>query len=255
VDKIAIPAPYTGSSRAVCKQLRQIHKACGQWPWEFLTGRIPEVLDKDMLAPLVIAVQLVSDNEYGVTLSELTEWLMGQKPDWVLTSNHSADTLDWVMYTHDKRARRRRSTANDENESGRKSSRARKRQHSNNEVVRTPPSCPAQEPRQKKRWAGSTSSTANNEAENGTQLEPYPNPQPEFESESESESETAYVPQSQPEPELDHGMEMDVDDTNPNGNDDGNTNANVNASLNATNIEKIEVRYLYRFPQEQLTMI
>ncbi|KAM0187789.1 hypothetical protein ACHAPI_010939 [Fusarium lateritium] len=234
-DKIAIPEPYTGSSQAVCKQLRHIHKACGQWPWEFLPGRLPEVLDKDVLGPLVIAVQLVSDDGYGVTLSELIERLTGQKTNWVLTSENSADALDWVIYTHDKRARRRR-TANNENESGRKSSRARKRQHSNNEETHEPHPHPPQEPRQKKYGAGSTSSTVNNEAGNKAQSEAVPNPQPEFESKSESESE--YVPQYQPEPELDHSMEMDVDDTNPNGNNDENIKANV--SLNATNLERIE---------------
>ncbi|WKT51558.1 hypothetical protein QSH57_016528 [Fusarium oxysporum f. sp. vasinfectum] len=163
-EKTAIPEPHNRSSRAVCKQLRQIHKACGQWPWDFLPGRIPEALDKHMLAPLVTAVEFACDDEHNVTLSELTEWLMGQKGDWVLTSTHSSNALDWVIYTHDKRANRRRST-NNGTDSGRPSSRARKRQHSNDEVILPRPPRPDPQSRQKKRWAETRSPTAEDVAE------------------------------------------------------------------------------------------
>ncbi|KAK2675068.1 hypothetical protein RAB80_010052 [Fusarium oxysporum f. sp. vasinfectum] len=163
-EKTAIPEPHNRSSRAVCKQLRQIHKACGQWPWDFLPGRIPEALDKHMLAPLVTAVEFACDDEHNVTLSELTEWLMGQKGDWVLTSTHSSNALDWVIYTHDKRANRRRST-NNGIDSGRPSSRTRKRQHSNDEVILPRPPRSDPQSRQKKRWAETRSPTAEDVAE------------------------------------------------------------------------------------------
>ncbi|KAF4336975.1 hypothetical protein FBEOM_9165 [Fusarium beomiforme] len=227
-NRIPIPEPYNNSSRSVCKQLRQIHKACGQWPWDFLPGRIPEVLDKHMLGPLVTAVQLVSDDEYGVALSELIEWLMDQNNDWALTSTHSADALDWVMYTHDKRASRRRSTADDEN--GRKSSRARKRQHSNDEAIIPRLSSSPQESRQKKRSGGTRSPTADSVAEADAQSEP------------ESENVLAPmpiavpVPEPEPEPELDRGMEMDVDDSNPSGlaSEHNNPNTNLDGAENQT---------------------
>ncbi|KAG4293388.1 hypothetical protein FPRO06_12876 [Fusarium proliferatum] len=96
-EKAPIPEPYNRSSRAVCKQLRHIHKACGQWPWDFLPGRIPESLDKHTLAPLVTAVEFACDDEHHVTLSELTEWLMVQKGDWVLTSTQSSNALEWAI--------------------------------------------------------------------------------------------------------------------------------------------------------------
>ncbi|KAF6514372.1 hypothetical protein HZS61_005506 [Fusarium oxysporum f. sp. conglutinans] len=230
-EKTAIPEPYNRSSRAVCKQLRQIHKACGQWPWEFLPGRIPEALDKHMLAPLVTAVEFACDDEHNVTLSELTEWLMGQKGDWVLTSTHSSNALDWVIYTHDKRANRRRST-NNGTDSGRPSSRARKRQHSNDEVIFPRPPRPDPQSRQKKRWAETRSPTAEDVAEVKAQSEPGPEPEPDFEPE----------PEPEPELELDHDMEMDVDDSNPNGDDGENTNANINTNTNlgGTNKQTLE---------------
>ncbi|KAF4960599.1 hypothetical protein FSARC_10435 [Fusarium sarcochroum] len=213
-DRIAIPKPYNRSSRQVCKQLRQIHKACGQWPWDFLPGRIPEVLDGDMLGPLVTAVRFASDDEHDVTLSELTEWLMGREIDRVLTSTHSADALDWVVHTHEKRASRRRSSTNNENESGRKSSRIRKRQHSNDEVVLPQLPRPDPQSRQKKRGAGTRSSIADNVAEDEAQPEP------------KSE------PESEPEHEPYHGMAMDVDDSTPNDNAGENFNTNTNLGRN-----------------------
>lgn len=233
-EKTAIPEPYNRSSRAVCKQLRQIHKACGQWPWEFLPGRIPEALDKHMLAPLVTAVEFACDDEHNVTLSELTEWLMGQKGDWVLTSTHASNALDWVIYTHDKRANRRRST-NNGIDSGRPSSRARKRQHSNDEVILPRPPRSDPQSRQKKRWAETKSPTAEDVAEVKAQSEPGPEPEPDFEPE----------PEPEPELELDHDMEMDVDDSNPNGDDGENTNANINTNTNlgGTNKQTLEVSY------------
>ncbi|RYC86161.1 hypothetical protein BFJ63_vAg10937 [Fusarium oxysporum f. sp. narcissi] len=230
-EKPAIPEPYNRSSRAVCKQLRQIHKACGQWPWEFLPGRIPEALDKHMLAPLVTAVEFACDDEHNVTLSELTEWLMSQKGDWVLTSTHASNALDWVIYTHDKRANRRRST-NNGIDSGRPSSRARKRQHSNDEVILPRPPRSDPQSRQKKRWAETKSPTAEDVAEVKAQSEPGPEPEPDFEPE----------PEPEPELELDHDMEMDVDDSNPNGDGGENTNANINTNTNlgGTNKQTLE---------------
>ncbi|KAF4473815.1 hypothetical protein FAGAP_12851 [Fusarium agapanthi] len=198
-EKTPIPEPYSRSSRAVCKQLRQIQKACGQWPWEFLPGRIPETLDKHMLSPLVAAVEFACDDEHNVTLSELTEWLMGQKGDWVLTSTQSTTALDWVTYTHDKRANRRRSTHNVP-DGGRPSSRTRKRQHSNDEVILPRPPRSDTQSRQKKRGTEIRSPTADNVAEIEAQSEISPEP------ESEPQSEI----------ELDHDMEMDVDESNTN---------------------------------------
>jgi DNA repair exonuclease SbcCD ATPase subunit len=189
-----------------------------------------------MLGPLVMAVQFASDDEYDVTLSELAEWLMGQKIDWVLTSTHSANALDWVRYTHDKRASRRRSSTNDENESGRTSSRTRKRQHSNDEVILPRLPRPDPQSREKKRWAGTRSSTGNNVAE----------------AEAQSESE----PEPEHEPELDHGMEMDVDDSNPNGtNGNAGENTNTKTNLSGTDNETLDVSYPIPFPREQLTII
>ncbi|KAJ4247416.1 hypothetical protein NW762_013091 [Fusarium torreyae] len=221
-DRIDIPEPYDRNSRTVCKQLRQIHKACGRWPWDFLPGRIPEVLDKHMLGPLVRAVQLATDDDYDVTLSELTEWLVGQKTEWVLTSTHSADALEWLMYTHDKRASRRRSSTNDENESGRISSRTRKRQHSDGEVMLPRLPRPDPQSRQKKRGADTGLSTAHNVAEG----------------EAQSDSAPAPAPEPEPEPDLDHGEEMDVDDSNPDG--DAGENPNSSTNLSRTNNETID---------------
>ncbi|KAH7154627.1 hypothetical protein DER46DRAFT_649923 [Fusarium sp. MPI-SDFR-AT-0072] len=230
-EKTAIPEPYNRSSRPVCKQLRQIHKACGQWPWDLLPGRIPEALDKHMLGPLVTAVEFACDDEHNVTLSELTEWLMGQKGDWVLTSTHSSNALDWVTYTHDKRAHRRRSSTNNGIDSGRPSSRARKRQHSNDEVILPRPPRSDTQSRQKKRGTEIRSPTADNVAEAEAQSETGPEPEPDFEPEPE--------PEPEPELELDHDMEMDVDDSNPNGDAGEKTNTNRSKTDNQTLDEAI----------------
>ncbi|PNP75970.1 hypothetical protein FNYG_10528 [Fusarium nygamai] len=230
-EKTPIPEPYNRSSRAVCKQLRQIHKTCGQWPWEFLPGRIPETLDKHILAPLVTAVEFACDDEHHVTLSELTDWLMGQKGDWVLSSTQSSNALEWVTYTHDKRANRRRSTHNGIDGS-RPSSRTRKRQHSNDEVILPRPPRSDTQSRQKKRGAEIRSSTDDIVAEPVTVPETVP--EPDFEPELEPE------PEAEPEPELDHDMEMDVDDRNPNGDAGEETNTETNRNLSGKNKQTLE---------------
>ncbi|KAI1014427.1 hypothetical protein LB504_012268 [Fusarium proliferatum] len=229
-EKAPIPEPYNRSSRAVCKQLRHIHKACGQWPWDFLPGRIPESLDKHTLAPLVTAVEFACDDEHHVTLSELTEWLMGQKGDWVLTSTQSSNALEWVTYTHDKRANRRRSTHNGI-DGGRPSSRTRKRQHSNDEVILPRPPRSDTQSRQKKRGAEIRSPTADNAAEVEAQSEISPEPEPDLKLEPEHEP--------QPEIELDPDMEMDVDDSNTNHDADEKPNTNRNRTNNQTLEEAI----------------
>ncbi|KAF5655157.1 hypothetical protein F25303_840 [Fusarium sp. NRRL 25303] len=229
-EKSPIPEPYNRSSRAVCKQLRHIHKACGQWPWDFLPGRIPESLDKHTLAPLVTAVEFACDDEHHVTLSELTEWLMGQKGDWVLTSTQSSNALEWVTYTHDKRANRRRSTHNGI-DGGRPSSRTRKRQHSNDEVILPRPPRPDTQSRQKKRGTEIRSPTAENVAEVEAQSEISPEPQPDLKPEPEHEP--------QPEIELDPDMEMDVDDSNIDHDADEKPNTNRNRTNNQTLEEAI----------------
>lgn len=234
-EKAPIPEPYNRSSRAVCKQLRHIHKACGQWPWDFLPGRIPESLDKHTLAPLVTAVEFACDDEHHVTLSELTEWLMAQKGDWVLTSTQSSNALEWAMYTHDKRANRRRSTHNGL-DGGRPSSRARKRQHSNDEVILPRPPRPDTQSRQKKRGAEIRSPTADNVAEAEAQSEISPEPEPDLKPEPEHEP--------QPEIELDPDMEMDVDDSNTNH----DANEKPNTNRNRTNNQTLEVSRLVTFP-------
>ncbi|KAG5812329.1 hypothetical protein H9Q74_004625 [Fusarium xylarioides] len=217
-EKTPIPEPYNRSSRAVCKQLRQIHKTCGQWPWDFLPGRIPETLDKHVLAPLVTAVEFACDDEHNATLSELTEWLMGQKGDWVLTSTQSSNALEWVTYTHDKR-NRRRSTHNG-TDGGRPSSRTRKRQHSNDEVILPQPPRSDTQSRQKKRGAEIRSQTDDIVAE----PEAQPEPSPDFE----------------PELELDHDMEMDVDDRNPNADAGEETNTETNRNNSGKNKQTLE---------------
>ncbi|SCV46933.1 uncharacterized protein FFB14_09471 [Fusarium fujikuroi] len=229
-EKAPIPEPYNRSSRAVCKQLRHIHKACGQWPWDFLPGRIPESLDKHTLAPLVTAVEFACDDEHHVTLSELTEWLMAQKGDWVLTSTQSSNALEWVMYTHDKRANRRRSTHNGL-DGGRPSSRTRKRQHSNDEVILPRPPRPDTQSRQKKRGTEIRSPTADNVAEVEAQSEISPEPEPDLKPEPEHEP--------QPEIELDPDMEMDVDDSNTNHDAEEKPNTNRNRTNNQTLEEAI----------------
>ncbi|KAF5630785.1 uncharacterized protein FTJAE_8092 [Fusarium tjaetaba] len=230
-EKTPIPEPYNRSSRAVCKQLRQIHRACGQWPWDFLPGRIPETLDKHILAPLVTAVEFACDDEHHVTLSELTDWLMGQKGDWVLTSTQSSNALEWVTYTHDKRANRRRSTHNGINGS-RPSSRTRKRQHSNDEVILPRPPRSDTQSRQKKRLPEIRSPTDDIVAQPEAQSEAVP--------ESEFEPELEPEPEAEPEPELDHDMEMDVDDSNPNGDTGEETNTETNRNLSGKNIQTLE---------------
>ncbi|KAI1066808.1 hypothetical protein LB506_012161 [Fusarium annulatum] len=229
-EKAPIPEPYNRSSRAVCKQLRHIHKACGQWPWDFLPGRIPESLDKHTLAPLVTAVEFACDDEHHVTLSELTEWLMAQKGDWVLTSTQSSNALEWAMYTHDKRANRRRSTHNGL-DGGRPSSRTRKRQHSNDEVILPRPPRPDTQSRQKKRGTEIRSPTADNVAEVEAQSEISPEPEPDLKPEPEHEP--------QPEIELDPDVEMDVDDSNTNHDADEKPNTNRNRTNNQTLEEAI----------------
>ncbi|SCN82507.1 uncharacterized protein FFB20_06805 [Fusarium fujikuroi] len=231
-EKAPIPEPYNRSSRAVCKQLRHIHKACGQWPWDFLPGRIPESLDKHTLAPLVTAVEFACDDEHHVTLSELTEWLMAQKGDWVLTSTQSSNALEWVMYTHDKRANRRRSTHNGL-DGGRLSSRTRKRQHSNDEVILPRPPRPDTQSRQKKRGTEIRSPTADNVAEVEAQFEISPEPEPDPDLKPEPEHEP------QPEIELDPDMEMDVDDSNTNHDAEEKPNTNRNRTNNQTLEEAI----------------
>ncbi|KLO83451.1 hypothetical protein CEK26_001972 [Fusarium fujikuroi] len=231
-EKAPIPEPYNRSSRAVCKQLRHIHKACGQWPWDFLPGRIPESLDKHTLAPLVTAVEFACDDEHHVTLSELTEWLMAQKGDWVLTSTQSSNALEWVMYTHDKRANRRRSTHNGL-DGGRPSSRTRKRQHSNDEVILPRPPRPDTQSRQKKRGTEIRSPTADNVAEVEAQFEISPEPEPDPDLKPEPEHEP------QPEIELDPDMEMDVDDSNTNHDAEEKPNTNRNRTNNQTLEEAI----------------
>ncbi|WZH50098.1 uncharacterized protein QYS62_011335 [Fusarium acuminatum] len=240
-DKIAIPEPFNHSSRVVCRQLRQIHKACGQWPWEFLPGRIPEVLDKDMLEPLVTAVQFTSDVEYSVSLSELTEWLMGRETDWILTSTHAADALNWVLYTHNKRASRSRSSHRGNNKTNKVSPRIRKRQHSNEEV--TLPQLPHPDPQsqQKKRGAKTRSSTTHSMAKADAEA------QYEFQTEAlsklESEPESEPEPEPEPEPELefehelDHGMEMDMDADNSNINGNAVEDTNLNKKLSENDNE------------------
>ncbi|KAF5700542.1 hypothetical protein FMUND_14293 [Fusarium mundagurra] len=228
-EKTPIPEPYNRSSRAVCKQLRQIHKACGQWPWDFLPGRIPEALDKHMLAPLVTAVEFACDDEYNVTLSELTEWLMGQKGDWVLTSRQSSNALEWVTYTHDKRANRRRSTHSGI-DGARPSSRTRKRQHSNDEVILPRPPRADTQSRQKKRGAEIRSQTDDIVAEPEAQPEPSPDFEPELEPE----------PKAEPELELDHDMEMDVDDRNPNVDAGEETNTETSRNPSGKNKRTLE---------------
>ncbi|KAF5963172.1 hypothetical protein FBULB1_13577 [Fusarium bulbicola] len=232
-EKTPIPEPYNRSSRAVCKQLRQIQKACGQWPWEFLPGRIPETLDKHMLSPLVAAVEFACDDEHNVTLSELTEWLMGQKGDWVLTSTQSTNALEWVTYTHDKRANRRRSTHNGI-DGGRPSSRTRKRQHSNDEVTLPRPPRSDTQSRQKKRGTEIRSPTADNAAEVEVQSEISPEPDRDLEPEPEPE------PEPQPEIELDHDMEMDVDESNTNHDADEKPNRTRRRTDDKTLEEAIE---------------
>ncbi|KAF5602349.1 hypothetical protein FPCIR_1916 [Fusarium pseudocircinatum] len=230
-DKTPIPEPYNRSSRAVCKQLRQIHKVSGQWPWDFLPGRIPEALDKHILAPLVTAVEFACDDEHHVTLSELTEWLLGQKGDWVLTSTQSSNALEWVTYTHDKRANRRRSTHNGIDGS-RPSSRTRKRQHSNDEVILPRPPRSDTQSRQKKRGSEIRSPTVDSAAEAEAQSETVPEPEPDFEPEPE--------PEPEPEIELDHDMEMDVDDRNPNGDAGEETNIETNRNLSGKSKQTLE---------------
>ncbi|KAF5630039.1 hypothetical protein F52700_7396 [Fusarium sp. NRRL 52700] len=239
-EKTPIPEPYNRSSRAVCKQLRQIHKACGQWPWDFLPGRIPEALDKHILAPLVTAVEFACDDEHNVTLSELTEWLMGQKGDWVLTATHSSNALEWVTYTHEKRANRRRSTHNGI-DSGRPSSRTRKRQHSNDEVILPRSSRSNTHSRQKKRGTEIRSPTADDVVEAEDQH------QPETAHVSDFEPNFGHEPEPEPEPEherelgLDHDMEMDVDDSNNNNHEAGEKpNTNRRRTNNQTLEEAIE---------------
>ncbi|CZR43928.1 uncharacterized protein FPRO_13736 [Fusarium proliferatum ET1] len=229
-EKAPIPEPYNRGSRAVCKQLRHIHKACGQWPWDFLPGRIPESLDKHTLAPLVTAVEFACDDEHHVTLSELTEWLMAQKGDWVLTSTQSSNALEWAMYTHDKRANRRRSTHNGL-DGGRPSSRSRKRQHSNDEVILPRPPRPDTQSRQKKRGTEIRSPTADNVAEVEAQSEISPEPELDLKPEPEHEP--------QPEIELDPDMEMDVDDSNTNHDADEKPNTNRNRTNSQTLEEAI----------------
>ncbi|CVK94781.1 uncharacterized protein FMAN_13107 [Fusarium mangiferae] len=229
-EKAPIPEPYNRSSRAVCKQLRHIHKACGQWPWDFLPGRIPESLDKHTLAPLVTAVEFACDDEHHVTLSELTEWLVGQKGDWVLTSTQSSNALEWVTYTHDKRANRRRSTHNGI-DGGRPSSRTRKRQHSNDEVILPRPPRSDTQSRQRKRGTEIRSPTADNVAEVEAQSEISPEPEPDLKPEPEHDP--------QPEIELDPDMQMDVDDSNINHDADEKPNTNRNRTNNQTLEEAI----------------
>ncbi|CAG7565937.1 unnamed protein product [Fusarium equiseti] len=242
-EKTPVPEPYNYNSRAVCKQLRQIHKACGQWPWDFLPGRIPEALDTHILGPLVTAVEFACDDEHNVTLSELTEWLMGQKGDWFLTSTHSSNALDWVMHTYDKRAERWRSTNNGIG-GVRTSSQARKRQHSNDEVILPRPPRPDQQSRQKKRWAETRSPTAEDVAEVEAQSEHGPASEP--------------VALAEPEPELelqlDHDMEMDVDDSNPSSDVDESTNTNARVDLRAPDHQILDEGYLVPSPRERLTI-
>ncbi|KAI1030691.1 hypothetical protein LB503_012998 [Fusarium chuoi] len=226
-EKTPIPEPYSRSSRAVCKQLRHIHKTCGQWPWDFLPGRIPEALDKHTLAPLVTAVEFACNDEHNVTLSEMTEWLMGQKGDWVLTATLSSNALEWVTYTHDKRANRRRSTHNGI-DGGRPSSRTRKRQHSNDEVILPRPPRSDTQSRQKKRGTEIRSPTADNVTGVEAQSEISPEPEPDLKPEPEHEP--------QPEIELDPDMQMDVDDSNTNH----DTNEKPNTNRNRTNNQTLE---------------
>ncbi|KAH6952043.1 hypothetical protein DER45DRAFT_577492 [Fusarium avenaceum] len=240
-DKIVIPEPYNNSSRVVCRQLRQIHKACGQWPWEFLPGRVPEVLDKSILEPLVTAVQLTSDIEYSVSLSELTEWLMSQEAEWILTSTHAADALEWVLYTHNKRASRSRSSHRGNNKTDEVSPRIRKRQHSNEEG--TLPQLPHPDPQsqQKKRGAKTRSSTthsmtkADAEAQSGFQTEAP------SKLKSELEFEPGREPGREPEPELefDHGMEMEIDADNSNLSGNAVEDANLNKKLSGNDNEMV----------------
>ncbi|KAF5599508.1 hypothetical protein FPANT_3342 [Fusarium pseudoanthophilum] len=230
-EKTPIPEPYNRSSRAVCKQLRHIHKACGQWPWDFLPGRIPETLDKHILAPLVTAVEFACDDEHHVTLSELTDWLVGQKGDWVLTSTQSSNALEWVTYTHDKRANRRRSNHNGIDGS-RPSSRTRKRQHSNDEVILPRPPRSDTQSRQKKRGPEIRSPTDDIVTE--PEAQPEASPEPQFEPEPEPE------PEDEPEPELDHDMEMDVDDRNPNDGAGEETNTETNRNPSSKKKQSLE---------------
>ncbi|KAF4451728.1 hypothetical protein F53441_5407 [Fusarium austroafricanum] len=255
-DRVPIPEPYNRNSRAVCKQLRQIHKACGKWPWDLLPGRVPDELDEEMVKQLGAAVKFASDDQYDVTVPEMAEWLNGKiKDGGVLTSKLCFDVVDWVMYIHDERTdykenytnnrkatqvervkhderqSGRKSSSNDEHGhgSGRRSSRIRKRQHSNDEV--TLPLSPRSAPqsRQKKRSPRTRSSTAKNVAEAETQPEPKTKnepkpkvePEPESESESESESDPEPEPEPEPEPHPDHDMEMDVD-SDPHDNEGAN---------------------------------
>jgi hypothetical protein len=171
---------------------------------------------------------------------------MGQKGDWVLTSTQSSNALEWVTYTHDKRANRRRSTHNGIDGS-RPSSRTRKRQHSNDEVILPRPPRSDTQSRQKKRGADIRSPTHDFVAEPETQPEVVPDPG--FEPELEPE------PEAEPGLELDHDMEMDVDDRNPNGDAGEETKTETNRNLSGKNKKTLEVSYSIPFPPEQLTII
>ncbi|UPK98766.1 hypothetical protein LCI18_009701 [Fusarium solani-melongenae] len=263
-ERTPIPEPYNRSSRSVCKQLRQIHKACGQWPWDLLPGRVPDELDAEMLKQLGAAVKFASDDQYDVTVSEMAEWLKDQiKDGGVLTSKHCFDAVEWVMYIHDERTdykenytnnrkaihvervkhderqSGRKSATDGEHGSGRRSSRIRKRQHSNDEVTLPPSLRPTPQSRQKKRSPRTRTSTAKTAAEAEAQPEPEPEPkyEPRPESESESESESGSEAEAEPEPEQDHDMEMDVD-SDPNGN--AGANITTHRSLIGTSYETLD---------------
>ncbi|KAF4987220.1 hypothetical protein FDECE_15531 [Fusarium decemcellulare] len=252
-ERTAIPEPYNRNSRSACKQLRQIHKACGQWPWDLLPGSVPDELDEEMLKQLGAAVKFASDDQHDVTVSEVAEWLKGQiKDGGLLTSKHCFDVMDWVMKAtqvdrvkHDERQSGRKSATSDEHGSGRRSSRIRKRQHSNDEVTHPPSPRPTTQSRQKKRSPRTRSSTAKTAGEAEAQPEPEPKyepkpkakPEAEPQSEPESESEPDSEPEPEPEPQHDHDMEMDVD-SDPN--DNAGTNITTHRSLIGTSYKTLD---------------
>lgn len=202
------------------------------------------------MEPLVTAVQLTSDVEYSVSLSELTEWLMSQEAEWILTSTHAADALEWVLYTHNKRASRSRSSHRGNNKTDEVSPRIRKRQHSNEEG--TLPQLPHPDPQsqQKKRGAKTRSSTthsmtkADAEAQSGFQTEAP------SKLKSELEFEPGREPGREPEPELefDHGMEMEIDADNSNLSGNAVEDANLNKKLSGNDNEMVNVSHPVPFP-------
>lgn len=201
------------------------------------------MLDKSILEPLVTAVQLTSDVEYSVSLSELTEWLMGRETEGILTSTHAADALNWVIYTHDKRASRSRSSHRGNSKTDEVSPRIRKRQHSNEEG--TLPQLPHPDPQsqQKKRGAKTRSSTTHSM----TKADAEAQSESQTEAPSKLKSELEFEPEPEPGPELeaelDHAMEMEIDADNSNLSGNAVEDTNLNKKLGGNDIEMVNVSH------------